>query len=306
MTPGPIVAAVVAGPVGRLAARIDARLLIFVGGAVWAAGIGGYLLLAGSEPDFLGGWLPATIVAGIGAGISFPTISGVAVADAPGERFATATSITGVARQIGAAIGVAVLIAVIGTPATALDDFQSGWVLAMGIFLGLALCAPALGAVTRRRGRRRRRRAGPSGSEALRGAPRIVGRLRAPMRERRMLPGIEGNGSIAGFLERGADARGRTAGCARAAGRDRVRGAGPRRRRRLLRGRSGGQPVRGRRRAAGGGRHGMVSRSSSGCSTPATCSASWRSSRASRGRRRCALAGTRRSCGSAATTSARS
>ena len=167
MTPGPIVAAVVAGPVGRLAERIDARPLIFAGGAVWAAGIAGYLLLAGAEPDFLGGWLPATIVAGIGAGISFPTISGVAVAAAPGERFATATAITGVARQIGAAIGVALLIAVIGTPATALGDFERGWAVAVGIFaLPRALRAGA-GEGGARRGRRRR---GGIGASAIRGA----------------------------------------------------------------------------------------------------------------------------------------
>ena len=69
---------------------------------------------------------------------------------APGEalRYA-ATAITGVARQLGAAIGVAVLIAVIGAPATALKDFQRGWVLAIGIFLALALCALALGKVAR-------------------------------------------------------------------------------------------------------------------------------------------------------------
>ena len=253
MTPGPIVAAVVAGPVGRLLARIDARPVILVGGAVWAAGIAGYLLLAGSEPDFFGGWLPATIVAGIGAGISFPTISGVAVAAAPGERFATATAITGVARQIGAAIGVAVLIAVIGTPATSLADFQRGWVLAIGIFLGLALCAPALGAGDARRGRRRRRR-GRSLSDPSRywGCARDRGPLtrrqaRAPHAARHRRQRLD-----RGIPERSADARGRTAGCARAAGRDRDRGAGPRRRRRLLRGRRGGQPVRRRRRAAGG------------------------------------------------------
>jgi NTE family protein len=200
MTPGPIVAAAVAGPVGRLAARVDARLLVFVGGAFWAAGIGGYLLLAGTEPDFFGGWLPATIVAGIGAGISFPTISGVAVAAAPGERFATATAITGVARQVGAAIGVAVLIAVIGVPATSLGDFERGWVLATGIFLALAFCAPALGRVPRDAAGDALAGPGPPDPGRYADAPGIAARSRATRREQRMLPGIDGDGSIAGFL----------------------------------------------------------------------------------------------------------
>ena len=200
MTHGPIVAAIVAGPVGRLAARVDARLLILTGGTVWAAGIAGYLVLAGTEPDFFGGWLPATIVAGIGAGISFPTISSVAVAGAPGERFATATAITGVARQIGAAIGVAVLIAVIGTPATALDDFQRGWVLATGIFLTLALCAPALGKVTL--DEPDEAEAGPEPPDPRRDgdARPVVASPGGIRRERRMLPGVEGDRAIEEFL----------------------------------------------------------------------------------------------------------
>jgi EmrB/QacA subfamily drug resistance transporter len=200
MTPGPIVAAIVAGPVGRLVERIDARLLISAGGAVWAAGIAGYLLLAGAEPDFLGGWLPATIVAGIGAGISFPTISGVAVAAAPGERFATATAITGVARQIGAAIGVALLIAVIGTPATALGDFERGWALAAGIFVCLAICAPALGELKRDEAGDAEAGPAPPDPGRYRDAAGIAGGSRAARRERRSLPGIDGDGSIARFL----------------------------------------------------------------------------------------------------------
>lgn len=200
MTPGPIVAAIVAGPVGRLMGRIDARLLIFVGGAIWAAGIACYLLLVGATPDYLGAWLPATIVAGTGAGISFPTISGVAVAAAPGERFATATAITGVARQIGAAIGVAVLIAVIGTPATMLKDFQRGWVLAIGIFLALALCALALGKVPRDEADDAEAVPGASDPSLYGDAREIVSRSGAGSRERRMLPGFESSRSIAGFL----------------------------------------------------------------------------------------------------------
>ncbi len=200
MTPGPIAAAIVAGLVGPLVGRIDARLLIFVGGAVWAAGIAGYLVLTGPEPDFVGAWLPATIVAGIGAGISFPTISAVAVAAAPGDRFATATAITGVARQLGAAIGVAVLIAVIGAPATALKDFQRGWVLAICIFLALALCALALGRVAPDEADDAEAVAEPSDPRRYGDAREIVGRSRASGRELRMLPGFEDDRSMAGVL----------------------------------------------------------------------------------------------------------
>lgn len=198
MTPGPIVAAAVAGPVGRHAERIDTRVLILVGAAFWASGAIGYLTLAGQEPDFLTGWLPATIVAGVGGGITFPTLSAVAVAAAPGERFATATALNSVSRQLGSAIGVAVLVALLGAQATVLDDFQRGWLLAVGLFAALAAGAVALGRVP----------AAPAepaadGPEARPSA--VLGRAAAPTnaacaRGAPVLPTLNGSGSLASFL----------------------------------------------------------------------------------------------------------
>jgi NTE family protein len=69
------------------------------------------------------------VLLGIGAGTLFPNLSGTAVASAPGESFATATGMNSVARQVGAALGVAVVAAIIetATPATAYAAFQHAW-----------------------------------------------------------------------------------------------------------------------------------------------------------------------------------
>ena len=74
-------------------------------------------------------WLPGIVLLGIGAGTLFPNLSGVAVASAPGESFATATGLNSVARQVGAALGVAVIVAIIGTPSPlqALHAFDNAW-----------------------------------------------------------------------------------------------------------------------------------------------------------------------------------
>ncbi|MGP0028332.1 MAG: cyclic nucleotide-binding domain-containing protein, partial [Streptosporangiaceae bacterium] len=79
-----------------------------------------------------------------GAGTLFPTLSGTAVGSAPGGSFATATGMNSVARQIGAALGVAIVVAVIGTPtrATAYAAFQHAW-----IFGAVCLFAAGLGCV---------------------------------------------------------------------------------------------------------------------------------------------------------------
>ncbi len=144
MTPGPIIAAVVAAKIGR-GAETRPRLLICLGAATWALGAAGYLLLCDSDPSFLTKWLPATILAGVGAGLAFPTLSGAAVAAAPGGRFATATALNSVARQLGAALGVAALVAIVGAATDALEGARRGWLFSIGVFGLVALAAPLLG-----------------------------------------------------------------------------------------------------------------------------------------------------------------
>jgi NTE family protein len=83
----------------------------------------------GVTPDFVGEWPPGMVLLGIGAGTLFPNLSGTAVASTPGGSFATATGTNSVARQVGAALGVAIVVAIIGTPtpATAYAAFQDAW-----------------------------------------------------------------------------------------------------------------------------------------------------------------------------------
>jgi NTE family protein len=116
ITPGPVVATVIAGPSSKVAERIGHRWVLVAGGLIWGLGLIWFIERAALEPDFLGVWLPGMIILGIGAGILFPNLSATAVASAPGEAFATATGINSVLRQVGAALGVAAVIAILGTP----------------------------------------------------------------------------------------------------------------------------------------------------------------------------------------------
>ena len=129
ITPGPFVAAAVAGPTSRLAQRFGHRPVLVVGGLIWAAAIYWFVARVGMTPDFLGEWLPGVIMLGIGAGTLFPNLSGAAVASAPGEAFGTATGLNSVARQVGAALGVAVVVAIIGAPGPedAARVFDNAW-----------------------------------------------------------------------------------------------------------------------------------------------------------------------------------
>jgi NTE family protein len=146
LAPGPIVAIAIAGPGSRLVERLGHRRIAVPGALIWAGGMVYFATTLGVEPNFLGGWLPGMAILGVGAGLTFPTLSGAAVGSVPGPRFAIATSLNAVARQIGAAFGVAVLIAIVGNPSSlqALHAFEHGWLFAAGCFVFGSLACLAL------------------------------------------------------------------------------------------------------------------------------------------------------------------
>jgi NTE family protein len=150
ITPGPFVAAAIAGPTSRLALRIGYRPVVTVGGLIWGAGVLWLVARVGPEPAYVSEWLPGLVLLGLGAGITFPNISAAAVASAPGESFATATGVSSVVRQVGAAIGVALAVAILGTPATiaeATQAFDDAWLFAAGCLITAGIGGLAIGVV---------------------------------------------------------------------------------------------------------------------------------------------------------------
>lgn len=149
LTPGPFVAALVAAPLGRFLESHDYRWAVIPGALVWGVGVLLLISRLGPSPEFVSEWLPAIVVLGIGAGATLPTLGAAAVAAAPGGRFATATALNSVARQLGAVLGVALLVAIVGTPAPAdlAAAFDAGWAFAAVCFLAVAALAPLLGRI---------------------------------------------------------------------------------------------------------------------------------------------------------------
>jgi len=113
--PGPVCSTIVAGPAGKLADRFGHRAVIVPGTIVFAAGVM-VLRSAGAEPDWLGVWLPGAVLTGIGIGLAFPTLGSAAVRDIPHDRFATASAVNAAFRQVGAVLGTALLVTIVGDP----------------------------------------------------------------------------------------------------------------------------------------------------------------------------------------------
>jgi NTE family protein len=83
------------------------------------------------------------VFTGIGVGLSFASWSSAAVAELPPERFATGSSVSACLRQIGAVLGIALLIAVLDH-ASATDQLAA-FVNAFRFEAAAALVAAALG-----------------------------------------------------------------------------------------------------------------------------------------------------------------
>ena len=141
--PGPTASTLFAAPAGKLADRFGHRAVIVPGTIVFAAGVM-VLRSAGAEPDWLGLWLPGSLLTGIGIGLAFPTLGSAAVRDVPVDRFATASAVNAAFRQVGAVLGTAILIAIVGEP----PSLSEALTVSDAAFLFAAIASLVAGAVT--------------------------------------------------------------------------------------------------------------------------------------------------------------
>ncbi|MBC7279527.1 MFS transporter [Nocardioides sp.] len=109
MTPAALAAAVVGLGVGRVKVPFPPRRMIAVGATLQATSSALLALSISTTPQFLGLWLPVGTLMGIGVGLATVGISTAgATASAP-QDFAAVTGLLMAARQLGGALGIAVL-----------------------------------------------------------------------------------------------------------------------------------------------------------------------------------------------------
>jgi len=147
VAPGPLMVPLFTfGVTGRLLARHGPAAVIGLGATVFSAGIGWWALAAGPRPDYLT-VLPGMLVTGMGVGLTLPSLMSTAAASLPPHSFATGSAVVNMLRQVGFAVGVAMLVAVLGTPAGSgaeLTAFRHGWYAAAAAGLLAAAAAVLL------------------------------------------------------------------------------------------------------------------------------------------------------------------
>jgi hypothetical protein len=131
IAPGPAVTVLVAPNAGRLVRRFRtlipaaAGTLVMGGSGLW------WYFLADSTPGYLA-ILPALLLAWVASGLTQAPLLAAVGTVAP-ERATTASAMLNMSRQIGSAVGVAVLVALLATNAPhELSEFRRGWLLMAG------------------------------------------------------------------------------------------------------------------------------------------------------------------------------
>ncbi len=147
IAPGPLMVPLVSfGVAGRLISRYGPAAVISLGCLAFGGGVAWWAAAIGAHPDYVAGALGGMLTTGIGVGLTLPTLMATASASLPPPSFATGSAVINMLRQTGLALGVAVLVAVLGSGAgrggAALGAFRHGWwVIAALSFAGIV---PAL------------------------------------------------------------------------------------------------------------------------------------------------------------------
>jgi len=139
IAPGPLMVIPVAIVTGRLAGRYGHRPFL-VGGALLFAATGlWFLLVPGTEPAYATQWLPGLFLSGASVGLVMPSLSGAAVSKLPASHYAVGSAVNQATRQIGAVIGVALTVVLLGHGALQRSDFDAVYKWHIGLALLTAL-----------------------------------------------------------------------------------------------------------------------------------------------------------------------
>lgn len=140
---------------GALAPRVGVRPLLAGGLALQAAGLAWQGLLVGGSTTYAD-LVPGLVLAGVGMGLTFAPSATAVLADVGPEDHGTASSVNATLREVGGALGVAVLVAVFRaadgalTPDAFADGLRPAALVAAAVVAAGALVALAMPRATGR------------------------------------------------------------------------------------------------------------------------------------------------------------
>lgn len=142
IAPGPLMVPLFASVGQRLSRRVEAGWLAALGCVLFAVGVALSSVWVEAVPNYLTGLLPGWMLSGVGVGLVIPTLLASATVGLPPARTATGSAVVNMSRQVGMALGVSLLVALVGgsVGGERQDAFGHVW-LAAAL---LSLCAAPL------------------------------------------------------------------------------------------------------------------------------------------------------------------
>lgn len=120
LSPGAIFSAISAIGVGRLSGRWrDPRVAVCTGAVLMLATTALLTFYLPAKPHFLALWLPTVLIGGFGVGAMSTGVSSAAALSVMPQQFAAATGLNMAARQVGGALGIGVLAALLTSSGSA-------------------------------------------------------------------------------------------------------------------------------------------------------------------------------------------
>ncbi|HWT94723.1 MAG TPA: MFS transporter [Solirubrobacteraceae bacterium] len=148
VAPGPLMVPLFSFLVaGRLIARFGPGPVAALGCTSLAAGLAWWAAAASAAPDYVGTVLGGMLLTGVGVGLTLPTLMATAAGSLPPQSFATGSAVVNMLRQVGLALGVALFVAIVGTPGSAeeaRDVFATGWTVLAAVSAAGAVAAAVL------------------------------------------------------------------------------------------------------------------------------------------------------------------
>ena len=142
LVPGPLLAAFLSPPSGRLADRFGVAPILTVGGISGAAGMTWHLVATTNEPRAFTGMILPLLLVGIAAGCSFAMLVGATMSDVAPAQYGMAGAGRTTVFQLSIAMAIAVAVALVArpdTPEAHLSAIRAVWVTGLVLFLGQAV-----------------------------------------------------------------------------------------------------------------------------------------------------------------------
>lgn len=129
VTPTPIITAATAPLIGRALQRFGWRVTLVPGALLYVIGGLWMFALADADPSFLTVMLPATAITGISAAFMVPGLNSAALQALPQHRFAVGAGVSQANRNLGMALGVALVVSFVGDGTADLSRFDRAWLV---------------------------------------------------------------------------------------------------------------------------------------------------------------------------------